>query len=72
MILMIMGDGMVVVGADLDMAASSVENYGSMQRSVMDERGTEMESREPVVGMDRNSGVGAGLEKMAIQGRGKA
>jgi hypothetical protein len=33
---------------------------------VMDERGTEAESRELVAGIDGNWGVGVGLEKMAI------
>jgi aminopeptidase C len=71
MILTITGDGMAVAGADSDMAASSVENYGSTQRSVMGERGTRTESRELMAGMDRNSGTGAGLERTATRQRGK-
>jgi hypothetical protein len=39
---------------------------------VMDERGTEAESRELVAGVDGNSGAGAGLERMATRRRGKA
>jgi hypothetical protein len=40
--------------------------------NVMDERGTEAESRELAAGVDGNSGVGAGLEKTATRRRGKA
>jgi hypothetical protein len=72
MILTIMGDGIAVVGADSDMAASSVENYDSMQHSVMDEQGTEAESRELIAGIDRNLGVGVGVEKTVTRWRGKA
>jgi aminopeptidase C len=72
MILTIMGDGTAVAGTDSDMVVSLVENYGSMQCSVMGERGTEMESRELMAGMDRNLGMGAGLERMVTRSRGKA
>jgi hypothetical protein len=43
-----------------------------MAITVMDERGTEAESRELAAGADRNSGAGAGLEKTAMRQRGKA
>jgi hypothetical protein len=58
------GHNTAVAGADSDMAASSVESYSSTQYSVMDGRGTEAESREPIAGVDGNLEVGAGLETM--------
>jgi aminopeptidase C len=72
MILMITGDGMAVTGVDSDMAVSSVENYGSIQYSVTGEQGMRTESRELTAGMDRNSGMGVGLERMVMRWRGKA
>jgi hypothetical protein len=53
------GDDSVDAGSD--MVASSVENYSSTQRSVMDGRGMGAESRELVAGCGRELGSGSGL-----------
>jgi hypothetical protein len=53
---MIIGDGMAVAGVDSDIVASLVENYGSIQCSVMGEQGMRMESRELTAGCGRGLG----------------
>jgi hypothetical protein len=55
------GDDSVDAGAD--MVASSVENYSSTQRSVMDGRGMGAESRELTGGCGWELGSGSGLGK---------
>jgi hypothetical protein len=64
------GDNLVDVHSDI--VASSVENNSLMQHSITDRQGMGMESREYAVGVDRNSGVGVGLDGIVMWWRGIA
>jgi hypothetical protein len=58
--------------ASWDNITCYLQPHVSHQHFVMDERGTEAESRELAAGVDGSLGVGAGLEGMAMRWRGKA